>query len=370
MAQRRRWRPKDPGWRVRRWLVGGALVVAAAGVGVAGTAGLLILAASPAGAQPIGDCSTTTGVIVVVDFAHWGGTIERGCAATPTTGYDALHTAGFTTAGDEHDGPAFICRIDTKPTPTQTSCVNTPPASAYWSYWHADAGQTTWSYSQLGAMTYKPPAGSVTAWVFGSTNVTGTSGTGKPTFTPTQVRAANPAPAGGTTTTTTAAPVTTTTAAPSGASGAGRTGTTSSTGGGQSSGPGSGGGASAAGGTGGSSSTSSTGTTPSTGTKGSGSTTAPSTAARGSTTTTVSGGRGGGVSSTGKGDRSDGGRGGSHDSGRASAAPKIVDVDPAPTRTKSPAGSPLPVVIGVVVAVVLAGGGGVIAWRRRAGQAG
>lgn len=367
MAQRRRWRPKDPGWRVRRWLVGGALVVAAAGVGVAGTAGLLILAASPAGAQPIGDCSTTTGVIVVVDFAHWGGTIERGCAATPTTGYDALHTAGFTTAGDEHDGPAFICRIDTKPTPTQTSCVNTPPASAYWSYWHADTGQTTWSYSQLGAMTYKPPAGSVTAWVFGSTNVTGTSGTGKPTFTPTQVRAANPAPAGGTTTTTTAAPVTTTTTAPSGA---GRTGTTSSTGGGQSSGSGDGGGASAAGGTGGSPSTSSTGTTPSTGTKGSGSTTAPSTAARGSTTTTVSGGRGGGVSSTGKGDRSDGGRGGSHDSGRASAAPKIVDVDPAPTRTKSPAGSPLPVVIGVVVAVVLAGGGGVIAWRRRAGQAG
>ncbi len=72
------------------------------------------------------ECSTTTGVIVAVDFAPWGGDIERGCDSTLTTGYDALHAAGFTTAGDDHDGPAFICRIDDDPPPSQDPCIDTP----------------------------------------------------------------------------------------------------------------------------------------------------------------------------------------------------------------------------------------------------
>jgi hypothetical protein len=174
---------------------------------LAATAGSVVLQ-SPAGADPIGDCSTTTGEIVAVDFSAWGGDIERGCDAVLTTGYAALHRAGFTTAGDAQDGDAFICRIDDKPPPKQQSCGTTPPADAYWSYWHADVGQDTWTYSQQGAMGYHPPPGSVDAWTFGSTDIDGT--TGQPTFSPESVRATNTSGSGTTTTTTTSAPAGTT----------------------------------------------------------------------------------------------------------------------------------------------------------------
>jgi hypothetical protein len=147
--------------------------------------------ATTAGADPIGSCTTTSGVIVAVDFAPWGGNIERGCDATLTTGYAALQAAGFTTAGDEHDGPEFICRIDDDPPPSQDPCINTPPATAYWSYWHADAGQDTWTYSTLGAASYQPLPGSVDAWTFGSTDLGGADG--QPPFPPSAVRATNAA---------------------------------------------------------------------------------------------------------------------------------------------------------------------------------
>jgi hypothetical protein len=151
--------------------------------------------AAPAAASPISSCTSTVGAIAAVDFGHWGGPVVRGCDAAPTTGYNLLHNGGFTTAGDTHDGPAFICRIGNPafssgtqyPTPAQDACVVTPPASAYWSYWIAPKGQTTWTYSPLGAMGDVPKAGEVEAWTFGATDIDGT--TGQPTFTPASVRA-------------------------------------------------------------------------------------------------------------------------------------------------------------------------------------
>ncbi len=152
--------------------------------------------AGPAAAAPVQSCAASSGVLVAVDFGHWGGPAELGCGPASGTGYDAMTAAGFITAGTQSDGPAFICRIGVasqgtgsfEPTPSQDPCVNTPPLSASWSYWHAAAGQNTWSYSQAGAMSYRPPAGSVDAWTFGSTNPSGT--TGQPPFSPEQVRAA------------------------------------------------------------------------------------------------------------------------------------------------------------------------------------
>lgn len=176
-----------------------AILALSASVATAGS----VVSQSPAGADPIGDCSTTTGEIVAVDFSAFGRDIERGCDVTLTTGYAALHRAGFTTAGDAQDGPGFICRIDDDPPPKQESCATTPPADAYWSYWHADVGQDTWTYSQEGALDYRPPPGSVDAWTFGATDIDGT--TGQPTFSPDSVRATNTS--GTTTTTTTSATV-------------------------------------------------------------------------------------------------------------------------------------------------------------------
>ncbi|WP_051740109.1 prenyltransferase/squalene oxidase repeat-containing protein [Kitasatospora sp. MBT66] len=174
-------------------LVTGAVAVAAGGT---------VLLANPraAVADPIEDCTTTTGAIVAVDFGHWGGGVVRGCDADPSTGMNLLHKAGFTTAGTEHDGPAFICRLGTGsfnggtqyPTPAEEPCTTTPQATAYWSYWIAAPGQQTWSYSQFGAATQKPKPGEVEAWVYGGTDIGGTSGA--PSFTPDSVRARNTGP--------------------------------------------------------------------------------------------------------------------------------------------------------------------------------
>ncbi|MFC8567351.1 hypothetical protein ACFUIW_16495 [Streptomyces sp. NPDC057245] len=152
--------------------------------------------------QPMGRCTTTSGVVLAVDFSDWGGPLFRSCGTTPTTGYELLNQGGWRTTGTGHDGPAFICRIGYSgyqngkqfPTPAQDDCVLTPPASAYWSYWHADRGENTWEYSQLGAMLYKPEPGSVDLWVFGGTDIGGTKG--RPTVTPDQLRAHNTRPSG------------------------------------------------------------------------------------------------------------------------------------------------------------------------------
>jgi hypothetical protein len=172
---------------------------------VAAGLGLVLIAitaadAGPARAasRPLSACSATTGVIVAVDFAHWGGPILRSCGTTPTTGYALLNQGGWDTAGTEHDGPGFICRIGYSgyrhgtqyPTPSQQACVQTPPASAYWASWQAGPGQDSWTYSQYGAMSYRPKPGSVSFWVFGGTNLAGTAGSALPPVSPDSLRAA------------------------------------------------------------------------------------------------------------------------------------------------------------------------------------
>ncbi|MFF0740282.1 hypothetical protein ACFYVL_07755 [Streptomyces sp. NPDC004111] len=160
--------------------------------------------ASPAHAlpQPMSQCTTSSGAVLAVDFSRWGGPIYRSCGTTPTTGYELLNQGGWATTGTGHDGPAFICRIGYSgyrggkqfPPPEQDDCVLTPPASAYWSYWHANPGQNTWEYSQLGAMLYRPRPGSVDLWIFGGTDIEGTRG--RPKVTPDQLRARNTRPTG------------------------------------------------------------------------------------------------------------------------------------------------------------------------------
>ncbi|WSR66475.1 hypothetical protein OG702_02855 [Streptomyces sp. NBC_01198] len=167
--------------------------------------GGLTVGAAPAAAsaQPMSACTTTTGVVLAVDFSRWGGPLLRSCGTTPTTGYALLNQGGWATTGTQHDGPAFICRIGYAgyqggkqyPTAKDEACVLTPPATRYWSYWHAGPGKNTWTYSLLGAMSYHPEPGSVDLWIFGATDIAGTHG--GPTFSPDSVRAHTTAPGGG-----------------------------------------------------------------------------------------------------------------------------------------------------------------------------
>jgi hypothetical protein len=181
---------------MRRALGLTAVAAVLTGSGLVGSGGV-------AGAAPITDCTTSTGTIVAVDFAHWAGPIVRGCdTANPNTGMVLLHDAGFTTTGTQHDGPGFICRLGNSafsggtqyPTPAHEACVLTPPASAYWSYWLAPAGQdTSWTYSPLGVMSDHPKPGEIELWIFGATNTSGTQG--QPSCTPASLRPGASAPA-------------------------------------------------------------------------------------------------------------------------------------------------------------------------------
>jgi hypothetical protein len=191
------------------------VILLVGGITAAGTAGITLFGglATSAVADPISSCSTTTGVIVAVDFSHWEGNVERGCDATLTNGWQALVEAGFApTYVSEYAPGAFVCQITdpatAKAEPADTQCATTPPASAYWSFWYANAGQNAWTYSQQGALSFEPRPGSVDAWTFGGTNLAGTDG--QPQFSPSAVRATTPGPTqppSTTSTTTTPAPV-------------------------------------------------------------------------------------------------------------------------------------------------------------------
>jgi hypothetical protein len=167
-------------------------------------------------ADPIGNCTTTSGTIIAVDFGHWGGPIVRGCGVDQSNGYSLLHAAGFSTAGDNHDGPGYICRIGNQafaagtqyPTPAQDACIVTPPSTAYWSYWYAPAGRSTWSYSSLGAQGAHPQSGEVDLWVFGGTDLGGSTGSGVPKVSPDSLRAHNATPPSTPTTRASAPPAT------------------------------------------------------------------------------------------------------------------------------------------------------------------
>ena len=118
--------------------------------------------AGPAGSQG-GACPDRAGVTVVVDFQSLGGGTVIGCAPGPVgSGFDALQQAGFgyTTVTTQ---PGFVCRIDGRP--ADRGCADTPPADAFWSYWHADRGGD-WAYSTSGAGSRTPAPGSVEGWSY------------------------------------------------------------------------------------------------------------------------------------------------------------------------------------------------------------
>ncbi len=164
-------------------LLGGCLAVSAA------VSAVLVAVPATARAAAIGACTSTRGTIVAVDFGHWGGPIVRGCGVTASgapdaSGYALLHDGGFTVAGDDKDGPAFVCRLGDAafdggaphPTDAEDACETTPPASAYWSYWLAEPGSDHWIYSPQGVLGDAPVAGEVQLWQFGATDTGGTSG--------------------------------------------------------------------------------------------------------------------------------------------------------------------------------------------------
>ncbi|MDG4833970.1 hypothetical protein O7627_32385 [Solwaraspora sp. WMMD1047] len=166
-------------------------------------AGIVVAPGSPAEATGrAGFCPDAAGVTVVVDFQELGGpTIVRCAVGDQATGHAALKNAGISITGTTRWGESFICRIEGRPAAAEEPCIDTPPASAYWSYWHAPNGGP-WTYSQRGVMARKPPAGSFEGWSFSKNRSASTSP-------PPGVAPVRPAPPAATPTPTRAAPPTT-----------------------------------------------------------------------------------------------------------------------------------------------------------------
>ncbi|WHT22598.1 prenyltransferase/squalene oxidase repeat-containing protein [Crossiella sp. CA-258035] len=128
--------------------------------------GSAVASADPSVKGSAGYCPDGNGVTVVVDFQELGGDTQIRCApGEQESGLAALENAGFIVEGTQRWGKAFVCRIEGKPGSDTEPCVNTPPANAYWGYWHASNGGQ-WTYSQFGATGRKPPLGSFEGWSF------------------------------------------------------------------------------------------------------------------------------------------------------------------------------------------------------------
>ena len=131
------------------------LVAAAALVAVGG----LTL---PGGAAQAAACSGTTGVTVVVDY---GATTTTSCApGDPASAMSALKAVATVVSPQRYPG-TVVCRI--KGVPASDPCIQMPPASAYWAFFHASRGGS-WSYSQSGVASYNPAPGTVIGFAFGS----------------------------------------------------------------------------------------------------------------------------------------------------------------------------------------------------------
>lgn len=137
--------------------VGQRLLGLAATVALGGSA--LVAAAAPAQAAA---CSGTNGVTVVVQSSE--GTSVRCASGDPSSAWAALQGAGHGLTPVARF-PDAVCRIDGFP--ASDPCINMPPASAYWSFWHAPSGGS-WTYSQIGIKGWDPKPGSSVGFRFGS----------------------------------------------------------------------------------------------------------------------------------------------------------------------------------------------------------
>lgn len=125
---------------------------------------LFVGLASTASAQP-----NLNQVGLVVQFKD--GTIVQKCvqvSQTEVSGYEVLQNSNLAiTANFDAWLGAGICKIENDGCDASNCFCDMPN---YWSYWHLDPyadGGPAWSYSNLGASSYRVSAGAVEGWSYG-----------------------------------------------------------------------------------------------------------------------------------------------------------------------------------------------------------
>jgi hypothetical protein len=138
-------------------------------------AGLWLAPAAGAAETPdlSGACTDPDGVTVVLDSTELGGGVEVGCAASASTGSEALTAAGFEPT---KDASGLICAIASLPDPCPATFTG-----SYWSYWFATP-DGEWQMYLEGADTAVPQPGNLEGWRYGD-------GTAGPAASPADVTA-------------------------------------------------------------------------------------------------------------------------------------------------------------------------------------
>ncbi|MBB1484318.1 hypothetical protein H5392_10660 [Tessaracoccus sp. MC1865] len=146
-------------------------------------AGSWVASPSASAAVTDGHCTTDTGVTLVVDHQELGGGRIIKCVEDVpggTSGLGLLKLAGLSAEGTLHDGPGFVCRINGRPSLNESipvdgspdyreRCVDTPPKTAFWSYWHAP-NNGSWTFSQMGGGNREVIPGGYEGWSFSLNN--------------------------------------------------------------------------------------------------------------------------------------------------------------------------------------------------------
>ncbi|WP_316669022.1 hypothetical protein [uncultured Propionibacterium sp.] len=114
----------------------------------------------PASAYSTVEDCTGAGQVWLVVSNDEGEVMANQCVGTPENGTAALEAAGLSIGRDSSS--QFICQIGDYP----AECPAT--YDKYWNYYHAEPAGT-WFYSQEGADAYKPEAGWIEGWCYGST---------------------------------------------------------------------------------------------------------------------------------------------------------------------------------------------------------
>jgi hypothetical protein len=147
---------------IARRIAVGVVVAAIATVGLGFGAALL-----PA------EAATTHRAAMVVEVDGVIHTAKLTFAADSITGLDALRSAGFNPHVRVFGGNGgAVCALDvgteTIGCPADSTCLTCDAHSAYWEYWRAPAGATSYTYSVVGAGNSQVHDGDVEAWVWGT----------------------------------------------------------------------------------------------------------------------------------------------------------------------------------------------------------
>lgn len=114
-----------------------------------------------------GDVDNCDGVIVQVNFGILSDDRISECVefeSETALAADVLAFAGVDTKGTEAYGDMVVCRVNSLPSeseeivvegedPYLETCVEMPPAFAYWALWHKSEGAAEWDYAMEGVGT-------------------------------------------------------------------------------------------------------------------------------------------------------------------------------------------------------------------------